>query len=98
MIKINAARSNSVVSPKAWVTFCRGDAVNVLDETRRPVEATTIVDIENACVLTACGRRWLQGTGEQVACLRDGRPELLKGLVIHLDSSASARSQSQERF
>lgn len=68
--------------PLTWVTFCRGDAVDVVDDGRLPVTNTVVTDVDGEWVHTACGHRWQQGTGAQVACVHGGRAEVLEGVRI----------------
>lgn len=76
---INAARSARTL---AWVTFCRGDAVAVVDSNGQITEDTEITSVAGECVFTACGHRWQQGTGEQVVVIRGGRAETVSDLKI----------------
>lgn len=61
--------------PAIWTTFRRGDTVETIDRRRGAAGLTEVTDVRDGCVYTSDGRRWLQGTGEQVACFREGVAE-----------------------
>jgi hypothetical protein len=60
-----------------WVTFRRGDGVEVVDAEHPATESvfTEVTDVQGEYVLTATGHRWRQGTGEEILYVREGRAE-----------------------
>lgn len=60
----------------AWTTFRRGDLVHACTEQGDAALPLTVMGVDNGCVQTEDGRRWLQGTGQQVVCVLQGKPQV----------------------
>lgn len=82
----------------AWVTFCRGDGVEVLDDTSSANEPlfTQVTDVEGEYVHTANGGRWQQGTGEEIVYVREGRAETTVRRRLRLTEKGRAAADRDE--
>lgn len=63
-------------SRMTWTTFCRGDVVHVCTDQGDVLPPVEVVEVVKGCVQTVDGRRWQQGSGQQIVCVLEGRPQV----------------------